>query len=141
MLAIKHKKPIDYAGWTFFIFGILALLLGLLGLIKPEITLSMLGFDIVARATRAGGDYTLVFLIASSMASLNMGVYYIFAALNDVKIFYGWTVPFRVLTFLAFTSAVIFGLAPTRFLGVGIWELIGAISTGIALYFDKKREA
>lgn len=140
MVTIKYKKPIDNAGWTFFIFGILALLLGLLGLIKPEITLSLLGFDLVERAARAGNDYTLVFMTASSMASFNMGVYYIFAALNDVKIFYGWTVPFRVLTFLVFTAAVIFGLAPSRFLGVGVWELLGAIATGIALYTDKKKE-
>jgi len=139
MLTCKYKKPIDNAGWTFFIFGILALLLGLVGLIKPEITLGMLGFDLLDRAARPSSDYTLVFVIASSMASFNMGIYYIFASLNDVKIFYGWTVPFRVLTFLVFTSAVLFGLAPSRFLGVGAWELLGAIATGLALYADKKK--
>ena len=68
------------------------------------------------------------------MASFNMGVYYVFAALNDVKIFYRWTVPFRVVTFVVFTTVVIAGIAPMKFLGVGIWELVGAISTGIALY-------
>lgn len=139
MLSIKHKKPVDYAGWTFLIFGVLALLLGLVGLIRPEITLSMLGFEVVERAARPAGDYTLVFMIASSMASFNMGVYYIFAALNDVKSFYGWTVPFRIVTFIVFTIAVISGLAPGRFFGVGVWELIGALSTGIALNIDKKR--
>ena len=139
MLSIKHKKPVDYAGWTFLIFGILALLLGLVGLIRPEITLSMLGFEVAERAVRPTGDYTLVFMIASSMASFNMGVYYIFAALNDVKSFYGWTVPFRIVTFIVFTIAVTSGLAPGRFFGVGVWELIGALSTGIALNIDKKR--
>ena len=139
MLSIKHKKPIDYAGWTFLIFGILALLLGLVGLIRPEITLSLLGFEVVERAARPVGDYTLVFMIASSMASFNMGVYYIFAALNDVKRFYGWTVPFRIVTFIVFTIAVTSGLAPDRFFGVGVWELVGALSTGIALNVDKKR--
>ena len=141
MLSIQYKKPVDNAGWTFLIFGILALLLGLVGLIKPEITLTMLGFDVVDRAARPAGDYTLVFMIASSMASFNMGVYYIFAALNDVKKFYGWTVPFRILTFTVFTLAVLSGLAPTRFFGVGVWELLGAVATGIALYTDKKKGA
>ena len=112
----------DAAGWTIFIFGILAFLLGLTGLIRPE------------RAQRAASDYTIVFMTASSMASFNMGVYYVFAALNDVKIFYRWTVPFRVVTFVVFTTVVITGIAPMKFLGVGIWELVGAISTGIALY-------
>lgn len=124
----------DAAGWTIFIFGILAFLLGLVGLIRPEILLSILGFEVVDRAQRAASDYTIVFMTASSMASFNMGVYYIFAALNDVKIFYRWTVPFRVVTFVVFTTVVIAGIAPMKFLGVGIWELVGAISTGIALY-------
>lgn len=124
----------DAAGWTIFIFGILAFLLGLVGLIRPEILLSILGFEVVDRAQRAASDYTIVFMTASSMASFNMGVYYIFAALNDVKIFYRWTVPFRVVTFVVFTTVVIAGIAPMKFLGVGIWELVGAISTGVALY-------
>lgn len=141
MLSIQHQKPVDLAGWTFFIFGILALLLGLVGLIKPEIVLTLLGFDVVERSVRAGSDYTLVFMLASSMASFNMGVYYIFAALNNVRIFYGWTVPFRILTFTVFTVAVLLGWAPTRFLGVGVWELIGALATGIALNLDGKKGA
>ena len=67
-----------------------------------------------------------------------MGVYYILAALNDVKIFYRWTVPFRVVTFVVFTSVVMLAIAPNRFLGVGIWELVAALSTGIALYKESR---
>ncbi|WP_345320441.1 hypothetical protein [Candidatus Villigracilis proximus] len=36
----------DASGWTIFIFGILAFLLGLMGLIRPEILLSILGFEV-----------------------------------------------------------------------------------------------
>jgi len=125
------------SSWTIFIFGILAFLLGLTGLIRPEILLSILGFEVIERAQRAAGDYTIVFMTASSMASFNMGIYYIFAALNDVKIFYRWTVPFRVVTFVVFTMTVIAGIAPLKFLGVGIWELLGAIATGVALNREK----
>lgn len=125
------------SGWTIFIFGILAFLLGLTGLIRPEILLSILGFEVIERAQRAAGDYTIVFMTASSMASFNMGIYYIFAALKDVKIFYRWTVPFRVVTFVVFTMTVIAGIAPLKFLGVGIWELLGAIATGVALNREK----
>ena len=128
----------DASGWTMFIFGAIALLLGLIGLIRPEILLSILGFEVLDRAARAAGDYTLVFMMASSMASFNMGVYYIFASLNDVKPFYKWTVPFRGLTFLVFTTVVIAGLAPVRFIAVGIWELTGAIATGLALRSEQK---
>ncbi len=129
----------DAAGWTIFIFGILALLLGLTGLIRPEILLSILGFDVAERAQRAASDYTIVFMTASSMASFNMGVYYMLAALNDVKIFYRWTVPFRVVTFTVFTTIVITGIAPAPFFGVGAWELAGAIATGIALGKEVKK--
>ena len=45
----------DASGWTIFIFGALALLLGLVGLIRPEILLSLLGFTVVDRAARAAG--------------------------------------------------------------------------------------
>ena len=129
----------DASGWTMLIFGLLALLLGLMGLLRPEILLRLLGFDVLPRMARTNGDYTIVFMTASAMASFNMGVYYILAALNDVKQFYRWTVPFRVLTFTVFTVTVLAGLAPTRFLGVGIWELTGAVVTGLALNFDSKK--
>jgi hypothetical protein len=129
----------DASGWTMFIFGVLAFLLGLLGLIRPELLLSILGFTVLDRAARAAGDYTLVFMLASSMASFNIGVYYILAVLNNVKQFYRWTVPFRCVTFTVFTIAVLTGLAPVRFIGVGLWELAGAAATGIALWQENRK--
>ena len=129
----------DASGWTMFIFGVLALLLGFLGLIRPESLLSILGFTVLDRAARVAGDYTLVFLIASSMASFNIGAYYILAALNDLKPFYRWTVPFRCVTPVVFTIAVLSGLAPVRFLGVAAWELSGAIATGLALWYENRK--
>jgi len=130
----------DASGWTMLIFGVLALLLGLVGLIRPEALLSLLGFEILPRAARASGDYTIVYMVAASMASVNMGVYYVLAALNDVKKFYLWTVPFRAVTFTVFTLTVAFGYAPLPFIGVGLWELVGGLSTGIALYFEQRAQ-
>ena len=135
----SQLKIRDASGWTMFIFGVLALLLGFLGLIRPELLLSILGFTVLDRAARAAGDYTLVFMIAASMASFNIGAYYILAALNDLKPFYKWTVPFRCVTPTVFTIAVITGLAPVRFLGVAAWELSGALATGLALWYDSKK--
>ena len=129
----------DASGWTIFIFGVLALLLGLVGILRPEFLLALLGFTVLERSARAAGDYTLVFMIASSMASFNMGAYYILAALKDVKSFYRWTVPFRFVTPTVFTVAVLAGLAPVRFLGVAAWELTGAIATGLALWLESKK--
>ena len=129
----------DAAGWTIFVFGTLAFVLGLLGLIRPELLLSILGFSVLDRAARAAGDYSVVFITAASMASFNIGVYYILAALNDLKQFYKWTVPFRCVTFVVFSLAVLTNLAPARFFAVGAWELTGAIATGIALRAEKRK--
>jgi hypothetical protein len=127
------------SSWTMFVFGVLALLLGVLGLIRPELLLSILGFPVLDRTARVTGDYTLVFMIASSMASFNMGVYYVLAALNDLKSFYKWTVPFRCVTFVVFTTAALTSLAPLRFIAVGAWELTGAVATALALRADNNK--
>lgn len=136
---ITKYKIRDVSGWTMFIFGILALILGLIGLLRPEFVLTLLGFSVVDRSSRVAGDYTLVFMIASSMASFNMGIYYVLASLNNMKSFYKWTVPFRCVTFILFTTAVLTGLAPGRFLSVGAWELTGAVTTGWALWQEKRK--
>ena len=129
----------DASGWTIFIFGVMAFLLGVVGIFRPEILLGILGFEVIERAARASSDYTITFMTASSMASLNIGVYYVLAALNDVKIFYRWTVPFRGLTFVVFTTIILLGIAPQKFFGVALWEVIGAIATGIALAREKQK--
>ena len=129
----------DASGWTIFIFGLLAILFGLISLLRPELLLSVLGFTVLDQTSRITGDYTLVFAIASAMASFNVGAYYVLAALNDVKQFYKWTVPFRCLTFAVFTMVVVMGLAPNRFLGVGAWELAGALATGFALWQENTK--
>jgi hypothetical protein len=133
---LKIRNP---SSWTMFVFGVLAFLLGFLGLINPDFTLLQLGFEVVDNTQRASYDYTLVFITAASMASFNIGVYYVLAALNNLKQFYMWTVPFRMVTFLVFTGSVLTGLAPTRFITVAIWELAGAFATGIALYYEKQK--
>ncbi len=138
-LDLKNLRIRDASGWTMFVFGVLALLLGLAGLFRPEVLLVVMGFDVAERAARGAGDYTLVFLTASAMASFNMGVYYIFAVFSDLKLFYRWTVPFRVITFLVFSLAALSGMAPARFALIGAWELTGSIATGLALYFEGRK--
>ena len=138
-MSLSSLKIRSASGWTMFIFGVLAFILGLVGLVSPETVLALLGFEIIERTQRFAGDYTLTFMAASSMASFNIGIYYVLAALNDLKQFYLWTVPFRAVTFTVFTILVVSGIAPGRFLGVGIWELTGGIATGLALFFERKK--
>ncbi|GIG85182.1 hypothetical protein [Plantactinospora endophytica] len=133
------RLPSSAAGWTIAVFGALALLLGAVGLIRPETTLELLGFEVLRPAERAVGDHTRTFVIASSMASFNMGVYYLLAAWQDWRPFFGFTVVFRLVTFTVFTVLVLTDAAPARFFGVALWEGLGAVATGAALWYDRHR--
>ncbi|MFD0370716.1 hypothetical protein ACFV3S_31605 [Streptomyces sp. NPDC059749] len=135
------RVPRSPSGWTMAVFGVLAAALGVVGLVSPDTTIRLMGLTPVSDASRADDDHTLLFLTASSMAALNMGVYYVLAALADWKAFFRWTVPFRFLTFSVFTLAVLTDRAPSGFLGVGLWEGVGALATGVALRYESRRAA
>ncbi|GAA2192912.1 hypothetical protein GCM10009848_50990 [Micromonospora lupini] len=133
------KLPRSVAGWTIAVFGVLALVMGALGLLWPEAQLRMLGFEVPA--TRGAGDYTGTFVLASSMASFNMGVYYLLATVTEWRAFYRFTVVFRLVTFTVFSIAVLADIAPDRFFGVAAWEGLGAVATAIGLRVDNSRRA
>jgi hypothetical protein len=119
------------------VFGVLAIVLGVVGLVSPDTLLKLLGFEVLG--DRAAGDYTKTFMAASSMASLNMGVYYLVAVATEWRPFYLFTVIFRLVTFTVFTILVVTDAAPARFFGVAAWEGLGAVATGVALWFERNR--
>ncbi|MEV1108757.1 hypothetical protein [Micromonospora sp. NPDC049751] len=131
------KLPRSVAGWTIAVFGVLALVMGGVGLLWPEAQLRMLGFEVPAM--RSAGDYTGTFLLASSMAAFNMGVYYLLATVTEWRSFYRFTVVFRLVTFTVFTIAVLADIAPDRFFGVAAWEGLGAVATAVGLRMDARR--
>jgi len=119
------------------VFGVLAIAMGVVGLVNPDTLLRLLGFEVLSE--RAAGDHTKTFMAASSMASLNMGVYYLVAVATEWRPFYLFTVLFRLVTFTVFTTLVVTEAAPGRFFGVAAWEGLGAIATGVALWFERKQ--
>ncbi len=125
------------SAWTMLFFGIIALILGAAGIVHPQIMLQLLGFP--DPAVRPTTDFTLTFIQVSAMASFNIGVYYILGAFANLKQFFLWTVPFRGVTFTVFTTLVVTGHAPVKFLGIPIWELTGAICTGLALLYERNK--
>ncbi|TDC59124.1 hypothetical protein E1258_19065 [Micromonospora sp. KC207] len=131
------RLPRSSAGWTIAVFGVLALLMGALGLLWPEAQLRMLGFEVPE--SRSAGDYTGTFLTAAAMASFNMGVYYLLATATEWRAFYRFTVVFRLVTFTVFTIVVLAGVAPGRFFTVALWEGLGAVATAVALRWDDAR--
>lgn len=133
------RLPRSSAGWTIAVFGVLALLMGALGLLWPEAQLRLLGFEVPDR--RAAGDYTGTFLTASAMASFNMGVYYLLATATEWRPFYRFAVFFRLVACVVFTIVVLAEVAPAGFLAVAAWEGVGALVTALALRWDARRAA
>ncbi|SCL21124.1 hypothetical protein GA0070616_2212 [Micromonospora nigra] len=133
------RLPRSGAGWTVAVFGVLALAMGAVGLLMPEMLLRMLGFEVPS--SRAAGDHTGTFLMASSMASFNMGVYYLLATATEWRAFFRFTVVFRLVTFSVFTLAVLADVAPGRFFGVAAWEGVGALATAVGLWWDARRSS
>ncbi|MEU4777955.1 hypothetical protein [Micromonospora sp. NPDC023633] len=131
------RLPRSAAGWTIAVFGVLALLMGAVGLVWPEALLRLLGFEVPE--TRAIGDHTGTFLVASSMASFNMGVYYLLATATEWRPFFRFTVVFRLVTFTVFSIVVLADIAPGRFFGVAAWEGLGAVATAVGLWWDDRR--
>ena len=134
-LSVKEPSayglPRGYAAWTIFVFGLIALSLGVVGLANP---------DLLVRMTQVPAPDPGPFVRTSAMASTNMGVYYVLAACSNTRRFFAWTVPFRCLTFTVFSALVVFGGAPAGLFGVAAWELAGALLTGIALRYEAPAE-
>ncbi|WP_433788706.1 hypothetical protein [Actinoplanes sp. CA-252034] len=124
--------PRSVAGWTIAVFGLMAAVFGTVGLVSPQTVAAGAGFGALSGDGR-------VFATASSMASLNMGVYYLVATATEWRAFFRFTVPFRLLTFTVFTLLVVTEVAPAAFFGVAAWEAAGAIATGIGLLADRRR--
>ncbi len=124
----------DIAALTMMIFGVVIVGMGMTGLMAPQFLLAILGLS----ETGMSSHTTQLFVMASSQASLAMGLYYILAAVNETRIFFQWTVPLRIVNFMVFTSMVPIGIASPKWLMVAGLELIGALATGIALTSKKE---
>jgi O-antigen/teichoic acid export membrane protein len=120
----------DVSALSMLVFGVLVVGMGMTGLMAPQFLLTVLGFS--------SSNTTQIFVMASSQASIAMGLYYILAAVHNVREFFRWSVPLRILNFCIFTGMVVFGIAPVNWLWVASLELTGALATGIALARQKQ---
>lgn len=116
----------DVAALTMLVFGMVIVGSGLTGLFAPQFLLNVLGIS-------ESGHSTQLFVMATSQASLAMGLYYILASVNETRIFFQWSVPLRIINFLVFAVMIPLGIAPTQWLLVAGLELAGALATAIAL--------
>lgn len=116
----------DIAALTMLVFGMVIVGSGLTGLFVPQLLLTVLGITEI-------GSTTQLFLMATSQASLAMGLYYILASVNGTRVFFQWSVPLRIINFIVFAALIPLGIAPMQWLLVAGLELAGASATAIAL--------
>ncbi len=119
----------DLAALTMLVFGVIIIVSGMAGLVMPQLLLHMLGLP-------AGGA-TPIFVMATSQASLAMGLYYLLVAANNDRMFMRWSVPLRLINFSVFATMILFGVAPLQWSLVAALELVGALATGNALRFGR----
>lgn len=119
----------DISALTMLVFGVLVTAMGMTGLVTPHILLDILGLP----AAGSSAYVTQVFVMATSQASIAMGLYYILSATNNNRIFFQWSVPLRIINFIVFSSMIPLGIAPVKWLMVAALELAGALATGIAM--------
>jgi len=115
----------DMAALTMLVFGMVIVGSGLTGLLAPHILLTVLGISETGHATQ-------LFIMATSQASLAMGLYYILAAINETRSFFQWSVPLRIINFMVFAGMVLMGVAPMQWLLVAGLEVVGALATAVA---------
>ena len=111
------------------IFGVLVTGMGMTGVLMPQFLLGILGLSEAGLSSHT----TQIFVMACSQASIAMGMYYILSATNNVRVFFQWSVPLRIMNFVVFATMVLLGITPTKWLMVAGLELVGAMATGIAL--------
>lgn len=116
----------DIAALTMLVFGMVIVGSGLTGLFAPQLLLTVLGITEI-------GSTTQLFLMATSQASLAMGLYYILASVNGTRVFFQWSVPLRIINFIVFAAMIPLGIAPMQWLLVAGLELAGASATAIAM--------
>ena len=116
----------DVASLTMLVFGMVIVGSGLTGLLAPQLLLNVLGITDTSNATQ-------LFIMATSQASLAMGLYYILASVHETRSFFQWSVPLRVINFMVFVAMIPLGIAPPQWMIVAGLELIGALATAIAL--------
>jgi hypothetical protein len=130
-------RPRSASGWTVSVFGVLALIMGVLGLISPDIQFGMMGFEILDK--RPPGDYTPAVVATTSIAAVNMGVLYLLGVAKDWPGFIAFTVAARLFMCAGFIVLIVAGKAPDAFIGAALWEGLGAAATGAAMWWDSRR--
>lgn len=111
-------------------WGIYGLLVGMALLFQPDLTLQFLGFNTTSEH----------WILMVALMMMGLGFYYIVLGITEVKQFFLISTIGRTIFFLASSIIIIMGKAPISMLIFGVIDLLTAIWTVIAMYFDRKAQ-
>lgn len=114
--------------FTIKAFGCYLIVLGLVLIVSPNILLAIF---LIPTTTE-------VWIRVVGVLVLNIGVYYIFAALCDAKSFYQASVYTRTFVFVSFIAFAIFGLVSPMIIFFGMVDFCGGIWTHFAIKAENR---
>ena len=123
------------AGWTVGAAGVVAIALGVIGLVNQDGQLRALGVD---PATVAADDPLRITLTSSSVASVNNGAAFVLGVAKSWPWYPHLTVATRTAQAVGFLAKIATGRAPKSHLSAVIWEAGGAAITAVAIWLDHR---
>jgi len=111
------------------VYGIYLVALGIVYMVIPNVPLRLFGFE----------PTTEPWIRVMAAMVVIVGYYYVQAARNRLRTFYGWTLHCRVFFPIFTVVMVIAGLVKPMLLLFGVIDLAGALWTGLALRTSKAR--
>lgn len=123
------------AGWTVGAAGLIALGLGVAGLVNQDAQLRAVGLD---PGEYPHDDPLRVTMATSSVAAINNGAVYLVGTARSWPWFPALTVAARSAQAVLFLSRIARGRAPRAYLGAAIWEAAGAAITAAAMVWDRR---
>jgi len=123
------------AGWTVGAAGLIAVTLGVIGLVSQDSQLRALGVD----PGRIPADDPLrITLTSSSVASINNGAAFVLGVAKAWPWFPHFTIATRSAQAIGFLAKIATGRAPKSHMSAVIWEAGGAAITAGAIWLDRR---